>query len=219
MMPLGQQEISGSQDGLFGSLALLACAIFLSKLWLNDLRGNSSKAEGALPGATPCSPATIRIAVLGALILLALETAGEKVTGLDKAQSTIQAHFLLAMIAASFLEELVFRGYLCIQDRGQKMLVTSTVGFSIVFALAHPYLWTFQKVDTGSWLGGVALHLDSSKAWFTTIALFLKSLWFYRVRFASWNPRHSLLPCMAAHLSINLGAFVIKAVQGHVTLS
>ncbi len=191
-------------------LALLACAIWLSKLWRDDLRNKSGQESGALPGATPCPPAAIWVACLGAIGLLLLETLGEKVGGLDEEQTTIAWHFISAMIAAAVLEELVFRGYLVVTDRSHLILITSVIGFSLFFALAHPYLWTFKTNE------GITLNLNSGKAWFTTGFLFLKSLWFYHVRFASWNPRHSLLPCVAAHLAANLAAYAIKAAQGFI---
>jgi membrane protease YdiL (CAAX protease family) len=191
-------------------LALLACAIWLSKLWLDDLRNKSGKDFGALPGATPCSPTAIWAACLGAIGLLLFETLGEKVGGLDEEQTTIAWHFISAMIAAAVLEELVFRGYLVATDRGRQVLITSAIGFSLLFALAHQYLWNFKTNE------GFTLNLDSGKAWFTTGFLFLKSLWFYHARFASWNPKHSLLPCVAAHLTVNLAAYAIKAAQGFI---
>ena len=114
------------------------------------------------------------------------------------------------MVAAAVLEELVFRGYLVISQKGRGILVASAVGFSLLFALAHPYLWTFSKEE------GLSMHLSSHKAWLTTGFLYLKSLWFYYVRFAKWNPQQSLIPCVVAHLAINLATFAIKASQGKV---
>ncbi|MBT6957132.1 MAG: CPBP family intramembrane metalloprotease [Opitutae bacterium] len=192
-------------------LALLACAIWLSKLWLNDLRNKSSKVDGALPGATPCPPAAIWIACLGAVGLLAIEAFGEKVAGLDDKQTTIAWHFISSMIAAAVLEELVFRGYLVVTGRGNLVLITSAIVFSLLFALAHPYLWAFKINE------GLTINLNSGKAWFTTSFLFIKSLWFYHVRFASWNPRQSLLPSVAAHMVANLATYAIKAKQGFIT--
>jgi membrane protease YdiL (CAAX protease family) len=191
-------------------LALLACAICLSKLWLDDLRNKSDKESGALPGATPCPPSAIWLACLGAFGLLLLEALSEKVVGLDEEQTTIAWHFISAMIAAAVLEELVFRGYLVVTDRSHLILITSAIVCSLLFALAHPYLWTF-KINEGP-----TLNLHSGKAWFTTGFLFLKSLWFYHARFASWNPKHSLLPCVAAHLAANLATYAIKAAQGFI---
>jgi len=46
--------------------------------------------------------------------------------------------------------------------------------------------------------------------------VFAGSLWFYAVRFASWNPQRSLLPCFAAHAAKNLGVIAVKAAQGFV---
>jgi membrane protease YdiL (CAAX protease family) len=210
MMPLGQQENGLSQDGPLLGLALLACAIWISKLWLDDYRSREKARPGALPGATACTREALWIASMGALGILLLETLCEKVVGLDAEQSTIAWHFLAAMVAAAVLEELVFRGYLVVSGKGRALLIGSAAGFSLLFALAHPYLWTFDGE------AGLALHFDSDKAWLTTSFLFFKSLWFYYARFASWNPRHSLLPCVVAHLAINLATFVIKAGQGYV---
>jgi hypothetical protein len=49
------------------------------------------------------------------------------------------------------------------------------------------------------------------------LLLFLNSIWFYTLRFCKWNPRHSLLPCFAAHIASNVMVFVVKLAQGHVT--
>lgn len=207
MLPLGQQENGMSQDDPLVCLALLGCAIWIGKQWLDDFR---SKDPNALPGATPCSQTGVWIAITGALVILVLETFGELITKLEEEQSTIVWYFLAAMVAAAVLEELVFRGYLVISKKGRGILVASAVGFSLLFALAHPYLWTFSKEE------GLSMHLSSHKAWLTTGFLYLKSLWFYYVRFAKWNPQQSLIPCVVAHLAINLATFAIKASQGKV---
>ncbi len=210
MLPIAQQELVASQDGPLVGLALLACAIWVSKLWLDDFRSHSERKVAALPGALPCSAVALWIASLGAIAILLAETFGEKATGLDTEQATIAWHFLAAMVAAAVLEELVFRGYLVVTGRGRAALIASVLGFSLLFALAHPFIWTFKQDQ------GLILHFDDRKAWFTTSFLFLKSLWFYYARFAPWNPRHSLLPCVAAHLAVNLATFAIKAIQGYV---
>jgi hypothetical protein len=46
---------------------------------------------------------------------------------------------------------------------------------------------------------------------------FAGSLWFYTVRFFPLNPQHSLIPCIAAHLTKNLGVFGLKAALGFVS--
>ena len=210
MLPLAQQELVSSQDGPLVGLVLLACAIWISKLWLDDFRNHPERKVAALPGALPCSTVALWIASLGAIAILLAETFGEKATGLDTEQTAIAWHFLAAMVAAAVLEELVFRGYLVVTGRGRAALIASVLGFSLLFALAHPFIWTFKQDQ------GLVLHFDDRKAWFTTSFLFLKSLWFYYARFAPWNPQHSLLPCVAAHLAVNLATFAIKAMQGYV---
>ena len=51
---------------------------------------------------------------------------------------------------------------------------------------------------------------------FSTLMVFLGSLWFYAMRFQPANPGRSLIPCIVAHLVKNLGVVVIKAAQGFV---
>jgi membrane protease YdiL (CAAX protease family) len=83
------------------------------------------------------------------------------------------ALFGLYTLMAAFVEELVFRGYLVVENRGRTALLAGIVGASLGFALLHPFLWT--------WRDG-ALHLNGSgKAWFSTAAVFAGSLWFYAV--------------------------------------
>jgi len=82
------------------------------------------------------------------------------------------------------------------------------VGVSLLFALLHPFLW--------EWKGdGLTAHFGG-KAWFSTAAIFAGSLWFYTVRFFRLNPQRSLLPCIVAHATKNLGVLAIKYVQGFV---
>jgi hypothetical protein len=100
------------------------------------------------------------------------------------------------------------------------------MGFSILFALGHAFLWNWKSLGPGdSYWSAFDLHrftLDFSlKAWWSTAMVFLFSLWQYAMRFPlrypKLNPRYSLIPCIAAHLAKNLGVFAIKLLQGHVT--
>ena len=211
MPVLGQQHLPGSQDSPVLGFLLLAAAIWASKIWWQDYRQNllGKPTPGALPGTTPFTIKALWIASAGALLLVLLETILEKSTGQETSQTTLPAWFLAPMVAAAVLEELIFRGYLPIQKKGRTLLYTSCFTLSVIFALAHPYLWTWEK-------GQLDLHLDSGKAWLTTTFLFMKSLWFYTARFGAFNPHHSLLPCVAAHLAANLAVFVIKAAQGYI---
>lgn len=200
-------------------LAYALAGSWLLWLWVQDtVAARSDEAHPrALPGARPASLRAIVVAVLGALLLVALETGGELALGIAEEQDTIAATFLLAMLAAAVIEELVFRGYCVVRGRGRMALWLSVLGFSCIFALLHPYLWDFQMPDSGwaFWQGEWTWKLNS-KGVFSTALVFANSLWFYACRFMRLNPEHSLLPCFAAHAASNLAVFAVKAVQGFV---
>lgn len=192
-------------------LLLLGGTAYAARLWWIDYRASRSAAPTPhpLPGATHAAPASIWIAVAGALALLAMETGGEYALGLVEKQSRVTVLFGVYSLAAAFLEELIFRGYVVVPDRGRAILVASCVGASLAFALIHPFLWEWKD-------GALIGHFDL-KAWFSTAAIFAGSLWFYFVRFSNLNPSRSLLPCIAAHAAKNLGVFALKAAQGYVS--
>lgn len=199
------------QDNPWLLVSLLVAGGVVAKWWRDDYLSARRGAPHprAFPGATPARASALLIAAGGALVLLAAETAGEHALGLAAQQTSITALFGLYTLMAAFAEELVFRGYLVVEHRGRAALVAGIVGASLGFALLHPFLWT--------WRDG-ALHLNGGgKAWFSTAAVFTGSLWFYAVRFLPVNPTRSLLPCVAAHLTKNLGVLVIKYAQGFVS--
>ncbi len=193
-------------------VGLIAAAYFF-KLWLGDVamerRGTPN--PNALPGATPAPAPIVIVAVAGALLILAAETGGEYYFGFVGEQSDITVLFGMYTLAAAFIEELIFRGFLVVEKKGRKMLIGSILLFSFLFTILHPYLWEWQ--DDG---GGIAFQF-TGKAWFSTAIVFVNSLWFYTVRFLPLNPRRSLVPCIVAHFASNAGVFVIKLAQGHVT--
>jgi membrane protease YdiL (CAAX protease family) len=196
---------------LLGGLCIVVA--WLAKLWAEDLRLQRIGAPSptALPGATPIGVLPIGIAVVGAFILLGAETWGELSLGIATEQSTITWLFGLYTLAAAFGEELVFRGYLVVTNHGRSWLVVSVILFSLLFAVLHPFLW--------EWHGDVeslVIQVDL-KGVFSTVMVFVGSLWFYTVRFFCLNPSRSLLPSIAAHLAKNLGVFVIKLAQGFVS--
>jgi membrane protease YdiL (CAAX protease family) len=195
-------------------------AAYIGKLYWEDVRNHvaGNPNPGALPGAVPCSGKALWIALTGALVLLGLETGGEIILEIDSEQSRIAAAFLIAMLGAGIVEEVIFRGYLFVAHRGRIVLLTSICVFSIIFALLHPHLWHYESGEGAWWAFWQAnWSLDfGAKAWFTTAFLFFNSLWFYACRFAIWNPQQSILPCFAAHAFSNLGVFCIKWIQGFV---
>lgn len=198
------------------TVLVFAGAVYLFKIWYDDFRaGMSGQAnERALPGATAAPRAAILIGIIGALLLVALETGGEYALGVSDQQSDIVALMLLAMVAAGVIEEVVFRGYLVVTDKGKGLLVASIIGFSLLFALGH-YQYYTDIPEGGSWRE-LSLEISPKSGW-SLLLLFLNSLWFYTVRFFRWNPGQSLLPCFAAHIASNLGVFLVKLAQGHVT--
>jgi membrane protease YdiL (CAAX protease family) len=197
-------------------IALFAGAVYLAKLWFDDLKRERAgdPNPSALPGTTTASALACIVAAAGALLLVGIETGGEIALGVSAEQSDITAIFLLAMVAAGFIEEIVFRGYLVVTSRGKAILIASIIGFSALFALLHVQYYTAVPED-GSWTD-FSFDLNAKSSW-TLLILFINSLWFYAVRFFPLNPRHSLLPCIIAHIASNLGVFFVKLAQGHVT--
>ncbi len=196
----------------FFSLIIFAVALYLGKQWLGDLRGEKTGLR-AFPGAVPASPFLIMAAIAGALVILAIETIGEYRLGTSATQSNITGSFLLVMVAAGFLEELIFRGYLVIENRGRIILWSGILAVSVLFTLGHAQYWLLWGESSPT--GDLSLNFTTGSLW-TLLILFVNSLWFYTVRFNQFNPARSLLPCIAAHISSNLGVFVIKLLQGHV---
>ena len=190
---------------------LIAVIVAVAKIWRDDYLAarQGTPNPRAFPGAVSGGRPVIAVAVIGALLLLMIETAGEYALGLTAQQSHITGLFALYTLAAAFAEELIFRGYLVVENRGRTALVTGIIGASLGFAALHPFLWEWQD-------GGLHFHA-SPKAWFSTAMIFAGSLWFYAVRFLPVNPSRSLLPCIAAHATKNLGVFAVKYAQGFVS--
>jgi membrane protease YdiL (CAAX protease family) len=192
-------------------LLVIGASVWGARLWMIDYRAAlaGKPKEGPLPGATRASAGAVAIASLGALLILAAETGGEHVLRLGAEQSKMTALFgLYSILGAPVIEEILFRGYLVIENRGRAALWAGVVGASLLFALFHPFLW--------EWNGrGLTVHFGA-KAWFSTTVILVESLWLYTVRFFGLNPQRSLLPCLVAHATKNLGVFAIKYVQGFV---
>jgi membrane protease YdiL (CAAX protease family) len=198
------------------NLGYFGIAAFVFKMWYEDLTAHKSgqSNEKALPGATPCAPSVIWIGIAGALIILGIETGGEYALGVSDEQDSLGWLMLLPLLAAGFVEELIFRGFLVIK-KNRATLIGSIVGFSVLFAIIHTQLWKFAE-DTSWWEFSIVWKLDSAKAWWSTSILFINSVWFYTLRFLPQNPERSLWPCIWAHLVSNAGVFFIKLAQGHI---
>jgi hypothetical protein len=200
------------QDNPLLLLVMLAASLVVVRWWWADFQANRRGAPPAhpLPGATPATRLAVGLAAAVALLLLGAETWGEYRLGLVTQQTRLTLLFGVYTLAAAFVEELIFRGFIVVENRGTAALWAGVVGASVLFALLHPYLWEWRD-------GHLRLQIESNKAWFSTTAIFAGSLWFYTVRFWSLNPTRSLWPCIAAHLAKNLGVLLIKYCQGFVS--
>ncbi|MFA6961311.1 MAG: CPBP family intramembrane glutamic endopeptidase [Opitutaceae bacterium] len=189
---------------------MIAVSFYVLYLWLHDYVADRAGRPNphALPGATSAPLKASVIAVAGTLVILAAETWGEIRLGLSDQQSKITVLFGVHSLLAAFVEELIFRGFVVVDGKGKVLRWAGILGASVLFSVIHPFLWNLDN-----WVFTWTL---TAKGWFSMAAVFLGSLWFYTVRFAAFNPNHSLIPCIAAHASKNLGVFAIKATQGFV---
>ncbi|MDR1789358.1 MAG: CPBP family intramembrane metalloprotease [Opitutaceae bacterium] len=189
---------------------LIAGAGWLFNFWLRDLRLARRGAPNprALPGAVPAGGRAVAIAVAGALLILGGETLAELGLGTSGEQSTLTALLAVYTLFAAFLEEVVFRGYIVVTGRGAAVTWGAAAAASLVFALAHPFLW--------KWDGGGFRVTVSAQPLVSTVSVFATSLWLYAMRFWKGNPGRSLVPCVAAHLARNAAVIAIKGVQGHL---
>lgn len=193
-------------------LALMTIGgVYIAKLWYDDYQATrrGETLPSTLPGTSSASTRSILIAITGALVLLALETLGERCLGIAEQQTRVTWLFALySTVAAPAIEEIIFRGWLVLESRGRAWTWIVASAASVAFALLHPFLWSWDE-------NGFELTL-TRKAWFTTGMLFATSLWLYAARLARWNPTRSLLPCFAAHAARNAGAIALKAASGFV---
>ena len=192
-------------------LVMIVAGVYFARIWWSDLRAQSSGRPLAYvpqPGTTSAPAKALLIASTGAAIIVALETWGEIHLGLAEQQSRVTLLFGAYTLVAAIIEEIIFRGYLVVEKRGRAALLAGILVASLGFALIHPFLWDWD--DDGFRL------TPTAKGWFSFTAVFVASLWFYACRFASWNPRRSLLPCFAAHLTKNAAVLAIKACQGFI---
>ncbi len=191
-------------------IVMIGVSAYVIKLWFEDYKSahEGKPNERALPGATTAPVRAYLIAAIGAVVILAAETLGELALGLSDQQSKMTALFALYTLCAAFVEEIIFRGYIVVAGRGAWLRWVGVVVASVLFAALHPFLW--------EWNDGTVLWDFGQKAWFSTIAVFASSLWFYIVRFAAFNPQASMGPCFAGHLTKNVGVIAIKAAQGYL---
>ncbi len=205
------------QDAPIFSIFSLAIAAYLFYMWYGDFRHFNKTAElrkGAFEGASNAPTKLIVLGIASALILLLCVTFIEKIVGVEASQTKVAPWALLSWIAAAFVEELIFRGYLVVKNKGNLVLWCSIIFFSFVFAAGHPFLWDYQIPENSSIYEGVWTLNLTSQALISTLAIFSCSILFYSLRFARSNVNRSILPCILAHVSYNCGVFVVKMIQG-----
>lgn len=210
------------QDDAFYAIGMFAIAAWLFKMWLGDLREfrlTGKPRKGEFPGARPASKWLIGLGVFLGLILLTNITMEEIVAGEVEAQTKVSFLAVFSWIGAAFVEELIFRGYLIVDNRGQFALWSSAIFFSLLFMIFHPFFWDYTIPEGGSIFDASFTFDFTTKAVRDSANVFASSIIFYALRFCPQNKMRSLIPCIAAHLSYNLGVFFVKAGQGFVVWS
>jgi membrane protease YdiL (CAAX protease family) len=196
----------------FMILLYVGVAAYVGYMYWGDYQSNQTSGQtdpGGMPGATSASWGLYGIGVIGALLILAAETGGEIALGIASEQSEMVWYFVFAILGAGIVEEVMFRGYLVVDNKGRAALIGSCVGFSLIFAIIHGHFWSNEEGEAFAWT-------FTTKAFFTTGILLANSLWFYALRFGPWNKNRSLFPCMLAHAASNFGVFAVKLAQGFV---
>jgi len=198
-----------------------ALAGYVFYLWWQDYKSQSGGEElpAALPGATPWTREALIVAAVGGALITGVETLGEYLFDIVGEQSILAWHFLFAMIAAAVIEELIFRGYLIVLNKGKAAMWASIVGFSVLFGLFHDFLWSLDMPEDADWFafweGTFSLSL-TVKGFFSFAMVVAFSLFLYYLRVARFNPQQSLAPCMVAHAVANLAVWLVKLAQGFI---
>ena len=99
-------------------------AVYVLHLYRTEYRKRTATAESDtnLPGATACAGSVYAYGVIGTLAILSLETGGEMALGIVAEQSQVYAYSVFAALAAGVIEEVIFRGYLVVDNRGRRLL-------------------------------------------------------------------------------------------------
>ena len=207
------------QDNPTFAIVNFAIAAYRFYMWFGDFnlfRRTGEIKQGALAGATTSTVKLAVIAVVASLVLLVSHTSVEIACGVESEQTKVAPWALFSWIGAAFVEELIFRGYLVVQNKGKDFLWLSVILFSFVFAIGHPFIWDYTVAEGTSVFAGQWKFDFSIQPILSTIAIFECSLLFYVLRFIPANKNRSLIPCICAHCAYNVGVFATKAFQGFV---
>jgi len=99
------------EDSPLTSFIYLGLGLAVLVFWLKELRQPSVDGEPFWPGALRTGWTPLAWGASGALAITLLETGLEVHLDITSAQSTIPAHFLMAMLGAAVVEEMAFRGF------------------------------------------------------------------------------------------------------------
>ena len=167
-------------------------------MWIGDLRRPHDGRMRFWPGATKANWQSILFAISGAILLTIIETLFENQLGLREQQQPLPAHFLFAMLGASIVEEMTFRGFAAPETLGGYKLLGVIILGSAIFVTLHGY------------------GFSDTKGWVSSGSAFAVSCWLYLCRFSSLNPSRSMIPSLAGHTARNLAVFGVKAAQGYI---
>ena len=207
------------QDSPLFALLNFGIALWLFYIWYCDLKNFcliKKIRKGALEGATSVSLSLVFIAIVCGVILLAIHTCAEMALGVESEQTKVAPWALLSWISAAFVEELIFRGFLVVKNKGRVLLCLSILFFSFIFAIGHPFVWDYTIPENASIFAGEWKFNFSAQTVNATISIFECSMLFYILRFLPINVNRSIIPCISAHCAYNVGVFVVKAFQGYI---
>ncbi len=201
------------------ALVNLGIATYLFFLWFSDFK-NFCKTkiigEKSLEGATTTPIVLVFIAIFASIALLCVHTCTEISLGVVGEQTKVKFWALFSWIGAAFIEELIFRGYLVVKNKGSVMLWGSIFFFSLIFAIGHPFVWDYTIPENAQFWAGEWKFNFSAQTINATISVFECSLLFYVLRFLPLNENRSIIPCIVGHCTYNLGVFITKMCQGFV---
>lgn len=121
------------QDDQIFSVFMFAVSAYLFYMWWDDLRyfkkSGGKVRRGAFAGAAPVPAKYCLWGAVAAVGLLALHVWTEYSLGVVSEQTSFSHWAIFSWIAAAFVEELIFRGYLVVQNKGVLALGASMLFF------------------------------------------------------------------------------------------
>lgn len=109
----------------------IGVAAYVLSMYRGDLKAElaGEGSASAMPGAKPFGWLAALIGVIGALIILAIETGGEIALGISAEQSDMVWYFVFASLAAGVVEEVIFRGFWSFRTKVRQHWLAVVSGF------------------------------------------------------------------------------------------